>query len=82
MPISGWPISLKQISLKQISLKPSSSVLIAHSQGDFNRKLDEALKLHADPEYRAALERTASENTWDIRAKTILEALAGRKESG
>ncbi len=50
-------------------------VLVAKGANEFSSKLDEALKLAADPEYLAVIDRVARENTWRARAETILQAL-------
>lgn len=51
-------------------------VLVAQDAQDFSSKLDQALKLRLDPNYLSQIERVAQENTWDARARRILEALA------
>jgi|WetSurMetagenome_2_1015567.scaffolds.fasta_scaffold05925_4 glycosyltransferase involved in cell wall biosynthesis len=50
-------------------------VLVAKGANEFSSKLDEALKLAAEPEYLAVIDRVARENTWNARAVTILQAL-------
>lgn len=50
-------------------------VLVANGAAEFSSKLDEALKLAADPDHLAVIDQVARENTWDARASTILLAL-------
>jgi len=50
-------------------------VLIARNESDFVVKLNDALRLRQDPVYLQALDRRARQNTWDIRADTILHAM-------
>ena len=58
-------------------------VLVANDAAEFSLKLDEALKLASDPEYLAVIDRVARENTWNVRAASILEALdAGLRTKG
>ncbi|HEX6304643.1 MAG TPA: glycosyltransferase [Anaerolineales bacterium] len=52
-------------------------VLLARDELEFVQRLDEALDLANDPDYLEALDRLAQENTWDLRARAILEALEG-----
>ena len=51
-------------------------VIVAEGPEDFVRKLDEALKRKADPEYLSLIDGLARENTWDARVQQILEALS------
>ncbi len=50
-------------------------VLVANGATEFSSKLDEALKLAADPQYLAVIDRVARKNTWNARAATIVQAL-------
>jgi len=54
-------------------------VIVTESPEDFVRKLDEALQRRTDPVYLDLIDRLARENTWDVRAQQILEALTPRK---
>lgn len=51
------------------------SVLIGHDPDEFIEQLDRALKLKDDPEYIKLLDREALENTWEEKAKIILDEL-------
>ncbi|HEX2981546.1 MAG TPA: glycosyltransferase [Anaerolineaceae bacterium] len=51
-------------------------VLVASGADEFASKLDEALRLAKDPAYQALLDRVARENTWDARAKQIIDVLS------
>jgi teichuronic acid biosynthesis glycosyltransferase TuaH len=50
-------------------------VLAAEGSQAFSSQLDRALELAESPEYRALLERTARQNTWEARARQILARL-------
>ena len=50
-------------------------VLVASNPGEFSRQLDRALELRSSPDYLALIDRVARENTWEVRARHILEAL-------
>ena len=52
-----------------------AGVLIAQDAEEFATQLDNALLKKDDPEYRTLLRKTALENTWDERAKVLLDAL-------
>lgn len=52
-----------------------SSVLIGHDHTEFMEQLDRAVGLRNDPEYTALLDREALENTWEAKAKAILDEL-------
>ena len=50
-------------------------VLVAETAQDFSEQIDRALALREDPQYLAVLDRVARQNTWDVRARQILDAL-------
>jgi glycosyltransferase involved in cell wall biosynthesis len=50
-------------------------VLVAEGIDEFSARLDQALELKNDPAYLAAIDAVARENTWEARARQILEAL-------
>jgi glycosyltransferase involved in cell wall biosynthesis len=50
-------------------------VLVAVDAEDFSTKIDQALRLKTDPDYLRLIDRVARQNTWDIRARQILDAL-------
>jgi len=52
-----------------------AGVLIAQKAEEFATQLDNALFKKDDPEYRTLLRKIALENTWDERAKVLLDAL-------
>ena len=51
------------------------SVLIGHDHQEFIAQLDRAAALKDDPGYRSLLDREALENTWEQKAKVILDEL-------
>ncbi len=51
-------------------------VLVAHGVADFSEKIDQALALKTEAGYLRQIDRVARENTWDARARQILDALA------
>lgn len=51
------------------------SVLIGHDHQEFLKQLDRAIQLKDDEAYKALLDREALENTWEEKAKSILEQL-------
>jgi glycosyltransferase involved in cell wall biosynthesis len=51
-------------------------VLVAHDAADFSRKIDQALALKTDAAYLRQIDQVARENTWDARARQILDAMA------
>lgn len=53
-------------------------VLVAKDAVEFSAQIDRALQLRNDPDYLALLEQTARQNTWDARARQILETLISR----
>ncbi len=53
-------------------------VLVANGAEEFARRLDDALALGDDATYRGRLDQVARANTWDARARVILEALGAR----
>jgi glycosyltransferase involved in cell wall biosynthesis len=50
-------------------------VLVADGPEEFSQKLDQALQLRKDPDYLRKIEQVAIENTWDARARQILDEL-------
>ncbi len=55
------------------------AVLVSTDQNDYIAKLRKAMDLRHDPEHQALLRRIARANTWDIRAGTLIDALAVAK---
>ncbi len=51
-------------------------VLVASDAQSFSQQIDRALILRHDPAYLSQLEQVVEQNTWDIRARQILDALA------
>lgn len=51
-------------------------VLVASDVHSFSQQIDRALILRHDPAYLLQLEQVSEQNTWDIRARQILSALA------
>jgi glycosyltransferase involved in cell wall biosynthesis/SAM-dependent methyltransferase len=56
-------------------------VLIAKDATDFVQQLDVALKLRTDATYLSLIDRLARENTWDVRAQQLLDALTEKRSS-
>ncbi len=56
-----------------------SGVWVAQKPDDFAIQLDNALLKKDDPQYRALVRKIALENTWDERAKFILETIRNRE---
>ena len=56
-------------------------VLVGKTEEDFATKLDTALELAADQQYLALIDRVARQNTWETRAKLILDSLAAQEIS-
>jgi GT2 family glycosyltransferase len=56
-------------------------VLVGGSAQEFVQRLDEALQLSDDPEFIALADSVALANTWDERAKQILNTLAQKKSA-
>ncbi len=56
-----------------------SGVWVAQKPDDFAIQLDNALLKKDDPQYRALVRKIALENTWDERAKLILETIRNRE---
>jgi hypothetical protein len=52
------------------------AVLVADGPADYVAKIRRALELRNDPDHQALLRRTARANTWDMRAGTLIDALA------
>jgi glycosyltransferase involved in cell wall biosynthesis len=57
------------------------AALPAQGVDEFSRQLDRALQLSGDASYLNHLEQVAQENTWDQRARQILEALHRQPEA-
>lgn len=55
------------------------AVLVAQDADDYVAKLRQAAELRHDPEHLALLRRTARANTWEMRAGTLVDALARRR---
>jgi len=53
-------------------------VLVGDSHAAFISRLEEALRLKDDPDYRRVVAAECRENTWSERVERMLEALAGR----
>ena len=51
------------------------SALIAKDHDEFISLIDKALKIPKDDEYFKVMKKEAEENTWDARAKVIIEAI-------
>jgi hypothetical protein len=54
-------------------------VLVGKTEEDFATKLDIALELAADRQYLALIDGVARQNTWETRAKLILDSLARKR---
>jgi hypothetical protein len=50
-------------------------VLVAHSPAEFCEQIDQALELKDDPDYLQSIRKVAMENTWEARARQILDGL-------
>jgi hypothetical protein len=48
-------------------------VLVGGTVAEFSSQIDKALQLKDDPEYQKILACAVKENTWDARARQILE---------
>ena len=57
------------------------SVLIGHDHKEFEAKLDEALEKRSDKEYIELLDKEALENTWEEKAKAIIEEMKRCEEA-
>lgn len=57
-------------------------VLVASTPQEFSARIDEALVLGQDVKYRETIQQVARENTWEARARQILQALAERQPAG
>jgi polysaccharide pyruvyl transferase CsaB len=55
------------------------AVLVANDPDDYVAKLRQAAQLRHDPEHLALLRRTARANTWEMRAGTLIDALARKR---
>ena len=58
-----------------------SGVLVAEDPQQFSMRLDEALELRADQDYLKTIQKVASENTWQVRAQQINQALVEKSIS-
>lgn len=54
-------------------------VLTASTADEFSAQIDRALELQNNPDYIAMVDEVARENTWDVRAEQILQALSQQK---
>jgi len=55
--------------------KKYKSVMIANSNEEFVKCLDNAIKLRGDKGYVKLLEKEALENTWESKAKEIIKLI-------
>jgi hypothetical protein len=55
------------------------SVLIGKTASDFIKKIDKALTMKGDEEYRQILFEEARENSWENKAEVIVQALLEHK---
>lgn len=62
-------------------LKKYKSVLLADSADEFVKQIDNALKKQNDKNYKKIMQKELSKNTWDHRAKEIIEAIKDNEES-
>lgn len=53
-----------------------SGILVAATVDEFSRKLDEALLLSKDAQYLTSIDQVARQNTWNARARQILDTLS------
>ena len=56
-------------------------VLVAQDSQEFSMRLDEALELRADEDYLQTIHKVASENTWQVRAQQVNQALVEKSKS-
>ena len=56
-------------------------VLVAQNPQEFSKRLDEALELRADHDYLQTIQKVAHENTWNVRAQQIKQALVNGSNS-
>jgi glycosyltransferase involved in cell wall biosynthesis len=56
------------------------SVVFAEGPEEYARKLEEALRLGQDPDYRSTLEQEAMANTWRARAQLLGQVMEGARE--
>jgi len=56
-------------------------VLVAQDSQEFSARLDEALELRADQDYLQTIQKVANENTWQVRAQQIKQALVDESNS-
>ena len=50
-------------------------VFTAISTADFSKKIESALKIKDDPKWISKFDKIAKDNTWERRAKKIIEAM-------
>jgi glycosyltransferase involved in cell wall biosynthesis len=56
-------------------------VLVAQDSQQFSSRLDEALELRTDQDYLQTIHKVASENTWQVRAQQVNQALVEKAKS-
>jgi glycosyltransferase involved in cell wall biosynthesis len=56
-------------------------VLVAQDSQEFSARIDEALELRADQDYLQTIQKVANENTWQVRAQQIKQALVDESNS-
>jgi hypothetical protein len=49
--------------------------LVASGPQEFSTRLDQALSLRGDPQYLQVIDRVARQNTWEARARQIMDAI-------
>lgn len=57
------------------------SVIVAENKTDFITKIDQALLLKNDPAYKELINKEALENTWEAKAKVIVDTLRSYESS-
>jgi len=57
------------------------SALISRTYEEFSLNIDKALALRYDSDYVAVLAREAADNTWQIKAKNVLELISPKSAS-
>lgn len=56
-------------------------VLVGATPEEFAAQLDRALELRSDPDHQRTLREVAEANTWDERARQLLQAVAGHRQA-